>query len=291
MSNLKRGANPRPAEVRIPRLENFVTHEMLATALPAVSGTVDRESLVSEWPMYANGPDPSAPAPVQARGGAGDCTCAGAAHAIAQWTAYSGKVPGGAQFTDDAVLGLYTAVSHYDVQTGANDNGAALYQVMDQLMDVGIKDNAGNLHKIEGYVDIASFNDLGYLKQVLNAFGTVYLGVNVSQQDEESFANGQPFTLAAAGKNVGPYGIDHCVIMSLSAFAVSGVSDDETIITWGAEQKVNVNWASTNIGEAIAIITSDWIEANGDSPIGQAVSAILTELKAIKESGTNPSKP
>jgi hypothetical protein len=289
--SLKKGALPRPHGVRIPRLENYVSHELLAASLPAVSGVVDRESLVATWPMYANGPDPDAPAPVQARGGAGCCTCAGVAHAISQWTAYSGRVKGGALFTDNAVLGLYTAVSGYNVDTGANDNGASLYQVLDQVMDVGIKDTAGNLHKIEGYVDIASFNDLGYLKQVLNAFGTVYLGVNVSNQDEESFNNRQPFSLAQAGKNVGPDGIDHCVIMSLSAFGVSGVANDETIITWGAEQKIDVNWASTNIGEAIAIITSDWIEANGDSPIGQAVSAILAELKSIKESGTNPSNP
>jgi hypothetical protein len=274
---LKKGALPRPHNVVIPKLEDHVSRDLLATAMPATNGTIDRESKVSTWPMYGNDT-------------VGDCTCAGVAHAVAQWTAFSGKVPGGAMFTNEVIVDtLYSAVSGYNPQTGANDNGAALYQVCNYMMDTGIKDTAGNLHKIEGYVDIASFNDLGYLKEVLNCFGTVYLGVAVSDQDEENFENGQPFSLPSNGQQVGPDGIDHCVVMGLSAFAVPGVVDDETIITWGAEERINVAWAWTNIGEAIAVITSDWMEANGDSPIGQSVAEILAELKSIRESGTNPS--
>jgi hypothetical protein len=275
--SLKKGALPRPHDVRLPRLENYLDAAVLA-ALPAASGTIDRESKVSSWPMYDNDT-------------VGDCTCAGMGHAVAQWTAFAGSVTGGAMFTDTEIIKMYSAVSGYNPQTGANDNGASLYQVCNYMMTTGLTDTNGKLHKIAGYADIASFNNLGYLKQVLNAFGTVYLGVSVGQAEEDDFSEGKPWALDENGQQVGPDGIDHCVVMSLSAFAVSGVADDETIITWGAEQKINVAWAWTSIGEAIAIFSDDWLEANGDSPIGQAAIAIIAELKSIPESGVNPSNP
>lgn len=274
----RKGAKPRSHNVVIPKLENYVDAELLAS-LPSASGTVDRESKVSAWPMYGNDT-------------AGDCTCAAIGHAVAQWTAFSGQVTGGAQFTDEVIVDtLYSAVSGYNPQTGANDNGAELYQVCDYMMKTGIKDTTGKLHKIAGYADIASFNNLGYLKQVLNAFGTVYLGVNVQDADETAFSDGQPWTLPKNGTQVGPDGIDHCIVMSESAFAVPGVTDDETIITWGAEQKMNVAWAWTNIGEAVAIFSEDWVEANGNTPIGQSVTQLIAALKSIPESGVNPSNP
>ena len=272
----RRGAIPRSHNVVIPRLENYVDASLLAS-LPAANGLVDRESKVSTWPMYGNDT-------------VGDCTCAGMGHAVAQWTAFSGQVTGGAQFTDEVIVDtLYAAVSGYNPQTGANDNGAELYQVCNYMMNTGIKDVNGKLHKIAGYADIASFNNLGYLKQVLNAFGTVYLGVNVQDADETAFSDGQPWALPKNGTQVGPDGIDHCIVMSYSAFGVSGVIDDETIITWGAEQKINVAWAWTNIGEAIALISEDWVEANGDTPIGQSMAQLITDLKSVPESPNNPS--
>jgi hypothetical protein len=276
--NLKKGALPRRPSVQLPRLENFLDAQALAQAMPAAVGVIDRESPVSSFPMYANDR-------------VGCCTCSGMGHACAIWTALSHMIPGGAMFTDTEILKMYSAVSGYNPATGQNDNGAELYQVCNYMMTTGITDTTGKLHKIAGYADIASYNNLGYLKQVLNAFGTVYLGVNVGDAEENAFSMGQPWTLPERGVQVGPNGIDHCVIMSLSAFAVPGVMNDETIITWGAEQKMNVNWAWTNVGEAIAIFSEDWMEANGDSPIGQAAAQIIAELKSVPESGDNPSNP
>jgi hypothetical protein len=271
----KRGANPRSHGVVIPRLENHVDAELLAS-LPAASGIVDRESRVGSWPIYLNNQ-------------IGDCTCAGMGHAVAQWTAFSGSTPGGAMFADQVIQEMYSAVSGYDPTTGANDNGAELYQVCDYMMKTGITDVNGKLHKIAGYADIAGFNNLGYLKQVLNAFGTVYLGVNVGNQDEVNFSDGKPWTLPVNGKQVGADNVDHCIVMSYSGFSVPGVYDSETIITWGAEQKMNVPWAWTNIGEAIAIVSEDWMEANGDTLLGQSMAQLIAELKSVPESGINPS--
>jgi hypothetical protein len=280
MSSLKRGALPRSSGVVVPRLSDHIDLDAVGAAaaqLPwAGDGAVDRQSKVSQWPMYLNDR-------------LGDCTCAAMGHAIAQWTAYSGKVPGGAMFTDNAIQGLYTAVDGYNPVTGANDNGAELYQVCNQMMTGGLKDTAGNVHKLAGYCDVSDFATLARLKDILNAFGSVYLGMNVGSTEENDFGAGKPWTLPAAGTNVGPGGIDHCVVLSFSAINDAGVTDNETIITWGAEQKMNEAWAMTNIGEAVAIFTQDWLDAAGDSPIGQAAQAIVAELAALPRSSVNPS--
>jgi hypothetical protein len=68
-----------------------------------------------------------------------------------------------------------------------------------------------------------------------------------------------------------------------------GADHIQTFISWGAEVEAEDNWVRTNVGEAIAIITTDWVEANGDSPLGQAVSELLAELKSLPESSVNPS--
>jgi hypothetical protein len=278
-TGLKKGALPRPKNLVLPKLEDYVSHDMLANVpMPAANGEIDRQALVTNgWPMYGNDT-------------VGDCTCAGMGHGVAQWTAYSGKVKGGALFTNEVIVDtMYSAVSGYNPATGANDNGAALYQVCDYMMKTGIKDTAGNLHKIEGYADISLFNNLGWIKGVLNCFGTVYTGINADQVFADAWNDKTVASLPSEGTNVGPYGIDHCVVMSQSNYMGGGPDHIQTFISWGAEVQVEDNWARTNIGEAIAIITTDWVEANGDSPLGQAVSELLAELKSLPESSVNPS--
>jgi len=276
----KMGALPRSKDVAVPRLSDHLNLDTVgSTAGVPWAGTVavDRQSKVSAFPMYLNDT-------------LGDCTCAGMGHAVAQWTAYSGKVEGGAQFADSVIEALYTSVSGYNPETGADDNGAELYQVCDQMISTGIKDTAGNVHKIAGYCDVSDFSTLARLKDILNAFGTVYLGVAVGDAEQNAFSAGQPWTLEKAGPNVGPDGIDHCVVMSYSAVNVAGATDNETLVTWGGEARFNENWGCQNIGEAIAVFSQDWLDAAGDSPIGQAAQAIVAELATLPRSTVNPSK-
>jgi hypothetical protein len=117
---------------------------------------------------------------------------------------------------------------------------------------------------------------------VANTFGGVYLGIAVSDGDMQAFENGQPWTRPAAGANVGPNGIDHCVILQYSAFGVPGIGNDETVITWGMEEKINQAWALTNIGQAMGLITQDWIAANGTSINGQSLEQLIADSRSVK---------
>jgi hypothetical protein len=279
--SFKKGAIPPDPRIVIPKLEDYIDVSSLSQGLPAAPGIIDRESKVKAWPMYANGPDPAAP-PVIASTGVGDCTCAGIAHFLAAVTAFSGDVPGGAMFTDAAILGMYEAVSGYQLGNAATDSGCMLQAVAQHMVTTGLADISGKVHKLAGYFAIGRYADLGLLKQVANTFGGVYLGVSVSDEADTQFSNGQPWTLAKAGPNVGPDGIDHCVVLQYSAFGVTGVTDDQTVITWGVEQKINQAWAVTNIGQALGLITQDWIAKNGTSINGQSLQQLIADSRSVR---------
>ena len=276
----KKGALPHDPRIVIPKLEDYIDVRALADGLPGAPGIVDRESKVKSWPMYANGPDPDAPAAI-ASSGVGDCTCAGIGHFLAAVTAFSGQVPGGAMFTDDAIVGMYSAISGYQLGNAQTDTGCMLQAVAQYMVNTGLTDTAGKPHKLAGYFAIGGFTDLGLLKQVANTFGGVYIGIAVSDSDMSAFDAGQPWTLPAPGANVGPNGIDHCVILQYSAFGVAGIGNDETVITWGQEQRVNQHWAVTNIGQAMGLITEDWISANGTTINGQSLAQLITDSQSV----------
>jgi hypothetical protein len=277
----KKGALPANPRVVIPTLEDYIDVSALGRGLPAAPGVIDRESKVSEWPMYANGPDPNAP-PVIAADGIGDCCCAGIAHFLAAATAYSGKHPGGVMFTDKAVIDMYSAISGYQLGNPSTDVGCQLQSVTEYMVTTGLADTAGKVHKFAGYFAIGDYTNLALLKQVANTFGGVYLGVYVSDETSNQYLNGQPWTLARPAANVGPYGIDHCVVLQYSAFDVVGVADDQTVITWGIEQKINQAWAVTYIGQALGLITEDWVAANGTTVNGQSLAQLIADSKDVK---------
>jgi hypothetical protein len=277
----KKGALPADPRVIIPKLEDYIDVSSLTKGLPAAPGIINRESKVKAWPMYANGPDPSAPA-VIAADGIGDCTCAGIAHFLASATAYSGKDAGGVTFTDTAVIDMYSAISGYQLGNPETDVGCTLQSVTQYMVSTGLPDAMGKVHKFAGYFEIGGYTDLGLLKQVANTFGGVYLGVFVSNLTTTQYLNAEPWTLTAPQANVGPYGIDHCVVLEYSAFDVTGVADDQTVITWGIEQKINQAWALTYVGQALGLITEDWIAANGTSVNGQSLQQLIADSKNVK---------
>jgi hypothetical protein len=281
VTELKKGALPPDPRVVIPKLEDYIDVSKLGAGLPAAPGIVNRESKVKAWPMYANGPDPGAPA-VIAADGVGDCCVAGIAHFLAAVTAFSGKDAGGVTFTDAAILAMYSAVSGYQLGVPATDVGCTLQSVTQYMVDTGLPDTTGKVHKFAGYFAIGGYTNLELLKQVANTFGGVYLGVFISDATSTQYLNQQPWTLPAPAANIGPDGIDHCVVLEYSAFGVPGIGDDETVITWGIEQEINQAWALTYIGQAMGLITEDWIAANGTSVNGQSLQQLIADSRSVR---------
>jgi hypothetical protein len=214
---------------------------------PAV---VDYATRVTDWPIYMNDR-------------IGDCTCAALGHAEEAWTLYSGQTQLELPVSD--ILNLYIRVSGYDPATGANDNGAVEQDVLAEVEKNGIGG-----HKIRMFAQVDHKN-LSEMKQALDMFGTVYLGFQVPQSAEDQFGKGQPWTVVAGSPIIGGHAID------LQKWDTQYMYP----VTWGRLQPMDEAFWLAYGDEAWVIITDDWIEANGDSPLGLNLQQMIAEFDAL----------
>lgn len=254
------GYRPRDFTVDAPELEDYLLDG--SDPLPASPAFVDRESAVKSWPMYMNDK-------------IGDCTVAGVLHAVSSMTAFSGVVPGGAMFTDDEAVKIYSAVSGYDPVSGANDNGATLADVCKYMVHTGAVDVNGRVHKLAAWAEIGDYTNLRLLKRVCNAFGSVYLAIDCPYSALDQFNAEQPWTYVAGSQIDG----GHAIPLQYSA-TNTGTFDDETIITWGAEQKMNEAFARNYLVEAVAIVSADDVNVqSGKNPVGLSLTQMVADCQ------------
>jgi hypothetical protein len=258
-----KGALPRDDDGSKPELESYLK---ASTSLPTPPAYVDR-STGDHFQMYLNDQ-------------LGDCTVADMFNLFAAVSDHSNEVPGGIQFTDAEARKVYSDPSVGNYQgTPATDNGSTLEDVCQYGVKTGFTDVNGKVHKIAAWAEVNAYTNLPLLKQLTYVFGAVYLGVAVGNAEQSASSNGQPWTLNKAGRNVGPNGIDHCVSLVYSAVGVPGVVNNQKVATWGMAQEINQNWAETNIGQAVVVITSDWIQSNGKSIDGLNLAQLIADSK------------
>lgn len=257
----KRGRLPRDPARFAPRLEDYVHGPLRAAGLPPASGAIDRCSQVSDWPMYANDQ-------------IGDCTIAGAAHMFAAMCVYAGYPE--PEFSDQEIITAYSAVSGYDPVTGANDNGADMQTVLEYLKNTGMTDTTGKTHKVAGYAAFGNPADEVLLAQVLNTFGSVYVGVNLPQSAEQEFAGGRPWDWQPSSPIAG----GHCIALQERAVGGTGVL---RYVTWGAVQRTTRGFQRHYAEEAWAVVSADWIAANGTTIEGLGLEQLLSDLQFVPQ--------
>jgi hypothetical protein len=268
----KRGYLPSDPERFRLTLENYVRADA-AVALPPVpmSQDVDRAGKVTSWPMYCNGPDPAnAQACPGSPDGCGDCTCAAIGHMIQAWTAYASSE---VTVSPEAVIGLYSAVTGYDPQSGENDNGADPQSVLEYLRQTGITDSAGHTHKVAGYAAFGNPANELLLGQVLDVFGSVYVAVNLAQAQEDQFSAGQPWAYEAGSPSLG----GHMICLQRRATG----TDILRYVTWGELQPANKAFQAHQAVDAYAVVTEDWIAANGTTVEGMDLEQLLSDMDAV----------
>jgi hypothetical protein len=229
--------------------------------LPAVPLTqdVDYASDVSSWPMYLNDQ-------------LGDCTIAGAGHMFGAWTRYASGTE--VLFTDDQVQAVYSRVGGYVPGDESTDNGCVMADVLADARATGMTDSAGHVHKVAGYAALGNVADEGLLGQVLDVFGSVYTGINAQQQMETEFGDGQPFTWDPSAEVIG----GHCIV--LQRRRGSGAAPLE-YVTWGALQPATTGFQAGAVEEAWAVVTEDWIKANGLSVEGLDLRQLLSDMAYV----------
>lgn len=225
-------------------LANYLRPE----ALPKIPTQKDWSGKVPAWPMYLNDT-------------IGDCTIAGAAHLIQEWTANASIE---AYPTDADVLVAYSAVSGYDPRTGANDNGAVELDVLNYWRKTGV---AG--HKIYAYTALEPRNH-SHIKAAVYLFGGCYIGLALPLS-----ARNQDIWSVTRGPDSRPN--------SWGGHAVPIVAFDEhllTVVTWGALKKMTWSFADAYMDESYAILSQDFVK-DGIAPNAINWASLQQDLKQV----------
>lgn len=252
----KLGALPRDHSRYAPTYEDYRTDQ-----LPVVSDStdVDRATEVTAWPMYDND-------------NLGDCTVAGIAHVIGAMAVYGGHpLP---LFADTEIIKVYSAVSGYNPVTGTGDNGATLQSVLDYVKTNGITDLAGKTHTVVAYTALGTANDPTLLAEVLNSFGAVYVAINCPKSAQTEF--GSVWTWQPCSPIIG----GHCIGLHRRQ-PIGSTVGSSVFSTWGALQPVTPRFVKHYVNESWAIISQDWIDANGDSPSGLDLAQLMTDMQSV----------
>jgi hypothetical protein len=192
----------------------------------------------------------------------GDCEIARIAHMLMLFTAHTGTmvVP-----TLEEVIQVYSAITGYDPTTGANDNGAATPDVLNHWQNTGI---AG--HKIAGWVQTEQTQEA--IEQAIWLFGGAALDIAVYQSMMDQTNADEPWD-SPSGNLLGYHAVPWF------GFGKDGL----TGVTWGALQQMG--WPTAlQIGQGnYAVITEDWIEAQGKAPNGFDLAALHADLAALSQ--------
>jgi hypothetical protein len=220
-----------------------------------VPAVVDWASKVAVWPELLNDQ-------------LGNCTAAGALHMFQAVTTYAGTefVP-----TDALALALYERFGYNPNAKlnadGSNptDNGAVEQDVLQDLVTHPI---AG--HHVVAFAQVDHLNETE-MKQALDLFGSLYVGIECPASMQEQFAAGEVLDYVHGSPIEG----GHCIVIQ--------EWDEEYlyVVTWGKLVKMTWGFWTAYGEEAWAVITPDWIEANGTSPSGLNLTGLLSEFHEI----------
>lgn len=207
----------------------------------------------------------------------GDCTTACACHQILQWTNYTGKpiVP-----TAKQALAAYSAITGYNPNDPTTDQGAFISDVLKYWEAKGI---AG--HKIAAFVSVNPKNQTE-IKQAIQLFGNVSIGIGlpISAQRPVLGENGLPCWSVPDGGPVGdgaPWTWGGHNVPGL-AYGVDKDGNGGLLVnTWGQLYDVTWDFITAYSDEIWAMITPDWIAANGLAPSGFNITQLQIDLAQL----------
>lgn len=218
---------------------------LLTSAAPTYPENRDWISAVANYPMFGNDR-------------IGDCTCATAGHIIQSLSTYGQGSTSTITLKD--VISAYSAVSGYDPNTGRNDNGAVIQDVLNYWRKNGIGG-----HKILAFAEV-DFKNKDELFAAMNMFGTIYLGINFPNTAMDQFNRDEPWDYVPGAYSEGGHAINA---------SYYDVSDKLwKVVTWGKVQPMTQAFWDHYVEEAWVVITQEWFNAQGNSPTGLDTHAL-----------------
>jgi len=217
-----------PAEPARPHLK-FGTY--LSPELPAPPVSADWLSPVpvADWGVLGNADY-------------GDCTCAGVGHKrIGDVFVNQGRV---LKVTDKDALALYSAVTGFDPNDPATDQGAVCQDVLDYWRKNGFLGE-----KIVAFAKVDLSNETE-VKQAIALFGQIYCGMDFPGSAMDQFNAGKPWDVVKGARIEG----GHCV--TIGAFDENGLG----AVTWGAVQRMTWRFFKKYYREGWVLVTEDMID-------------------------------
>lgn len=269
-----RGRKPAVVLPGIHTLDAWLTTPLPAPIYPIdVTGGVP-ESLLS---MLGNGPDsaltittPNGPGqPV------GDCFFAGAVHKMRHDAAIGNE-------SEATIPDSNETVDAYDVYDDNVDEGVVMANAMQTWFAEGFKDSAGNLviPPCDAFVRLLTAE----VDAAMSKFNTPVLGgFNLTDNCDQLFSEGQPFTLADNQPDLN----EGHVMLKVKSEDPSLASTFDTYDCWGAYQLADKEWTEACAEEWWLPITKQMAaDANMN------LEALLAAIKALGgEVITNPNPP
>ncbi len=224
----------------------------LTSPLPAPSYPVDVTSGITDWQMLGNGPDPTC---TTHPNGVGDCTFAGRQH-------YRMAKAAAEQETEtwESSNDLVKEYLKYD---HGKDEGANIADLLLYWYKAG---------KILAFAPVDHTN-AAEVDSAMAAFHGTYVGVNLTDDADQLFGQGQPWTVAG-GQQPDP-NEGHCIVK-----VKADGSRLDGWVTWGAIQESTLDWTKACLDEAWVIISQeDAAAANVD------IAALRADIDALHGQG------
>lgn len=232
----------------------FSTYLMAAT-LPSIPDTFGHQNL---FPRVGYG--------MLGNDRVGDCTVAGAMHAVMLWNKIAGR---NVNFTTLDAIDDYSAISGYRPGDPSTDNGADMVAVAKYWRQTGIRDNTATRHRITAYLGV-NVSLLDHVYAAAYLFDAVGLGVNITSSCEDQFDRGEPWSVVHSDSVEGMHFVP---LISKSAAGLG-------VVTWGAFQLITEEWLRANLVEVVAYLSEESL-TNGKSAEGLDLSALQGDLEAV----------
>lgn len=229
-------------------------HEYAGQPLPAPVYPVDVSGGITDWGMLGNGPDPTLTAPYVP---VGDCTFAGRQHLKMAKAAADGESE--TWETSDELVAEYLA---YD---DGQDVGANIADLLLAWYKAGV---------ILGFAPV-DHTDPAAVDSAMQEFKGVYVGVNLTDDAQQLFAEGRPWSVSEHRELPDPE-LGHCIVK----VTADGTARDG-YVTWAHRQEATREWSAACVTEAWVIISHEDEAAKVD------MDALLADILALHGTGGN----
>jgi hypothetical protein len=228
-----------------------------ASRLPTPPALIGRPQLVAAWGMLGNDQ-------------VGNCCWAGAAHETMLWCA---EAKSAVTFTDQSVIGDYSAATGYTPSDPNSDAGTDVQQAASYRQKTGIADASGTRHRIDAYVALLPGN-VEQLALAAYLFGAAGIGIQLPTSAMDQFEAGQPWSVVAGATVEGGHYVPVVGRNSRGNFMV---------VTWGRLQAVTPGFLAAYMDEGVGYLSLERLRGSV-SPQGFDEATLQADLGLLRAS-------